>query len=267
MRKNKLKGIFLLSLSGILASMSCLGASAMNYKEILNKKNVSIATLGSAIVAGSYFLYDNIRLQRNMQNNGQLLATNCNLSVKNEINQENDNDQIENQFKINQLNQQGKEINSCMEISEIKGVKEISKEEKSGKGKNADITSLYVVKDEKDKLFVFSNGEKMRGKDLNSECFRWEKESGEIYFKIGNKFYKLGRIMMSQDDSKVESDDERHSGEQIDNVFFESNDKKRWNIDSLTDIDRNYNCTDEDILYQNDSWEALLFTQLFNEQV
>lgn len=165
MRKNKLKGIFLLSLSGILASMSCLGASAMNYKEILNKKNVSIATLGSAIVAGSYFLYDNIRLQRNMQNNGQLLATNCNLSVKNEINQENDNDQIENQFKINQLNQQGKEINSCMEISEIKGVKEISKEEKSGKGKNADITSLYVVKDEKDKLFVFSNGEKMRGTD------------------------------------------------------------------------------------------------------
>lgn len=59
----------------------------------------------------------------------------------------------------------------------------------------------------------------------------------------------------------------KRCGEQIDNVFFESNDKKRWNIDSLTDIDRNYNCTDEDILYQNDSWEALLFTQLFNEQV
>ena len=58
MKKNKLKKVFALGLSTVLVSMSCLNVSAMDYKKILNKKNISMAAFGSAIVAGSCLLYN-----------------------------------------------------------------------------------------------------------------------------------------------------------------------------------------------------------------
>ena len=61
MKKNNFKKVFALGLSTALVSMSCLNASAMDYKKVLNKKNISIAAFGSAAILGSYFLYNHFK--------------------------------------------------------------------------------------------------------------------------------------------------------------------------------------------------------------
>ena len=272
MKKNNLKKVFALGLSTTLVSMSCLNASAIDYKKVLNKKNISIAALGSAVILGSYFLYNHFKAPstEKSQDEGQLdkISDHQVGKGKGSITEEEQkptekkakDQQNEEEFEVfdaSDTNCWGRKKGQDTKPILMKRITEISKDEKSDivKRRNEKIKSISVSKKGREKgnpLLIFSNGRKIEGKDLNlNDNFRQDKDSGMIYFKLDGKLYELGEYMLLK---KVKSD-----GKIYRDRFFACADKKIWDFNGLSWIEDDYNSELTSIICNKDSWRALLF--------
>ncbi len=228
MKKNNLTRAFALGLSTALVSMSCLNASAMDYKKVLNKKNISIATLGSAAILGSYFLYNHFKAPG-----------------------------VEkfHDFDVHDINSLSEKESQIADIMEEESVIAISKEEKSNivEGEDEKIESIRVSKkgrEEGNPLLIFSNGRKIQRKDLNlNEHFRQDRDSKMFYFKLDGKLYELGREMRKGANKRYNFTD----------LFFTCVDGNIWDDGGLFDIKHDYETGEKSRTYKEDSWRALLF--------
>ena len=255
MRKGRLKKTFALYLSMALVSMNCLNASALDYKKIFSKKNISVAAVTSAVIFGSYFLYNHLKspntkkpqdIKKNEEKNRvDILKLKDGGSTKKVA-----------VFRVVKLNQQGKEINENISATPFKVIEPISDTEKTKIVKSEDITDLRVTKEGKDKKlvsFTFSNGKKVSSDNFRqSENIRQDRETGMFYLKIDDKLYELGKIVKYNGKTRT-----------FDDYFFVcSNTGSIWDNDDINDIKISYEDND-DILYQGDSWKVFLYMGVF----
>ena len=251
--------------------MSCLNASAMDYKKILNKKNISIAAFGSAVILGSYFLYNHFKAPstEKSQDEGQLgkISDHQVGKGKGSVTEEERKPTVKKA-----KNQQNKEKFEVFDTSDINGwgrkkgqdtkpilmkkIKEINKDEKPDivKRRNEKIKSISVSKKGREKgnpLFIFSNGRKIEGKDLNlNDNFRQDKDSGMIYFKLDGKLYELGEYMLKKTE---------YEGKIYREKFFACADEKIWDDNGLSWMEDAYKDESTGTTCQKDSWRTLLF--------
>ncbi len=170
MNGNKLEKAIALGLSTVLVSMSCLNASAIDYKKVLNKKNISIAALGSAVILGSYFLYNHFKAPgaEKSQDEEQLVGINDHQVEKSEKNKEEiaeeEEKTTENEEKdqINEESNENDEKNLQMELKEClkeEHVEPASMEERTDKltidGRKFDIFDTSNINELGKKVYIY----------------------------------------------------------------------------------------------------------------